>query len=255
MPKKVTGAAVQADFNEIRSILHYTRAAHSLGLWKSERAVIGRFLPDRGARILEAGCGAGRVALGLWELGYTNLVGFDFAGELLEQARSLADERGATISFVEADATRLGDAAGLSTGPFAGAVFMFNGLMQIPGRRDRRLALAGIRRLCAPGAPLVFTTHDRDASPADREFWAHEAQRWEKGGQDPRLVEYGDRCFEDESGRVFMHLPDRTEVLLDLAAAGWVHEFDSMRSDIAREPRAVREFSDECRFWVARNAS
>jgi hypothetical protein len=27
-----------------------------------------------------------------------------------------------------------------------------------------------------------------------------------------------------------------------------------MRSDIAWEPKAVHEFADECRFWVARNA-
>jgi SAM-dependent methyltransferase len=255
MQQKITGEAVRADFNEIRSVLHYTKAAHRLGLWNSERAVIERFLPDRTARMLEAGCGAGRVALGLWKLGYGNLTGFDFAGDLLEQARSLADERGArTVSFIEADATRLEEGAGRFKGPFDGALFMFNGLMQIPGRQNRRMALAGIRLLCAPGAPLIFTTHDRDASAAEREFWAHEARRWETGGQDPRLVEFGDRCFEDESGRVFMHLPDRAEVFLDLASAGWVHEFDSMRSDIAWEPKAVHEFADECRFWVARNA-
>jgi SAM-dependent methyltransferase len=254
MQTKITGDAVRADFNGIRSVLHYTKAAHRLGLWESERKVIERFLPDRKARILEAGCGAGRVALGLWGLGYRSLTGFDFAGELLEQARSLAGERGArTVSFIEADATRLGEAAGGFHGPFDGALFMFNGLMQIPGRRNRRTALAGIRTLCAPGAPLIFTTHDRDASAAEREFWAHEAVRWETGGQDPRLVEFGDRCFEDESGRVFMHLPDRAEVFLDLASAGWVHEFDSMRTDIAWEPKAVHEFADECRFWVARN--
>ena len=42
------------------------------------------------------------------------------------------------------------------------------------------------------------------------------------------------------------------EILADLQATGWTHTWDSMRRDIAKEPRAVREFSDECRFWVAR---
>jgi hypothetical protein len=49
-----------------------------------------------------------------------------------------------------------------------------------------------------------------------------------------------------------MHLPDRAEVLADLAATGWTHRFDAARRDIARETSAVREFSDECRFWAAR---
>lgn len=251
MPKKLSGEEVRGDFNEIRSVLHYTRAAHHLGLWRSERAVIERFLPDKAAHILEAGCGAGRVALALWSLGYRRLAAFDFAFELLEQARSLAAERGAGVAFIEADATALQAAPGLRAGAFDGALFMFNGLMQIPGRPNRRAALAGIRRLCAPGARLIFTTHDRDSSPAERERWAQEALRWGRGAQDPRLVEFGDRSFEDESGRVFMHLPDRAEVLEDLGATGWAHAFDAMRAEIAREPRSVREFSDECRFWVA----
>ena len=29
---------------------------------------------------------------------------------------------------------------------------------------------------------------------------------------------------------------------------------DAMRRDIAQESRAVREFSDDCRFWVAQRA-
>ena len=131
---------------------------------------------------------------------------------------------------------------------------MFNGLMQIPGRRDRRRALLQLGRVCRPGAPLLFTTHDRDSSAFERAYWRLEAQRWETGAQDPRVHEFGDRYFEDEAGRTFMHLPDRAEILEDLAATGWEHEFDAMRKSLARESEAVRDFSDECRFWLARRA-
>jgi hypothetical protein len=131
---------------------------------------------------------------------------------------------------------------------------MFNGLMQIPGRSNRRLALHNLAAACRPGAPLLFTTHDRDHSRLERASWKLEALRWEQGKQDPRLVEFGDRYFEDDVGRTFMHLPDRDEILADLAATGWIHDFDSMRRELARESRAVVDFSDECRFWVARRA-
>ena len=269
MSRKISPETVKADFNEVAAVLHYTRAAHELGLWKSERLVVGRFFPDRGALLLEAGCGAGRATLGLWEMGYRSLAAFDFAEELLDQARSLAANRGADgIGFFHADATALPDCAGMCgligpgpvadalrlAGGFGGALFLFNGLMQIPGRERRREALRRLVAACRPGAPLVFTTHDRNASRTEQALWRLEAVRWEKGLQDPRLNEFGDRYFEDEAGRTFMHLPDRTEILDDLAETGWRHDYDALRRQIAAETRAVRDFSDECRFWAATRA-
>lgn len=251
--KKISAATVRADFNDPTAVVHYTRAAHFLGLWASEQTLIERFFPDRDAPLLEAGCGAGRVTLGLWHLGYKNITAFDFAAELVDQARGLARERdAAAIRFHEADATRLHTSELAGAGPFGGVLFMFNGLMQIPGRARRQAALRELHALARPGAPLLFTTHDRDSSPTERALWRLETVRWERGEQDPRLVEFGDRYFEDEAGRTFMHLPDRAEILADLAATGWTHEFDAMRPAIAKESRAVRDFSDECRFWLAR---
>ena len=72
----------------------FTRAAHFLGLWKSERILVSRFLPDKRTPLLEAGCGAGRVSIALWKLGYRRLSAFDFASELLDQAQSLAEPGG-----------------------------------------------------------------------------------------------------------------------------------------------------------------
>jgi ubiquinone/menaquinone biosynthesis C-methylase UbiE len=294
---KIDAATVRADFNDLLAVVHYTRAAHELGLWASERALIERFFPNPQTHLIEAGCGAGRVTLGLWSLGYRQLTAFDFAEELLDQACSLALERRArAITFLHADATNLsnchlisdncpesfagGKAARLaechlssdtSQRPteamraekevrrledrgFGGALFMFNGLMQIPGRENRRQALRELHRVCSPGAPLLFTTHDRDSSPTERALWRLEAVRWTRGEQDPRLVEFGDRYFSDEAGRTFMHLPDRPEILEDLAATGWLHAMDAMRTELAREHHAVRDFSDECRFWAAHRA-
>jgi SAM-dependent methyltransferase len=255
-PRKISSRQVQADFNELRAVVHYTKAAHRLGLWHSEQAVFAMHLPSPPARILEAGCGAGRVALGLWELGYRDLYAFDFAHELVAQAGALLAERGATkdITLFQAHARRLDQCETLRGQSFDAVLFMFNGLMQIPRRQNRRRALRQLQAVSRPDAPLIFTTHDRDHSAQERALWRLEEARWSTGRQDPRLVEYGDRYFEDDLGRTFMHLPDRAEILADLAATGWVHTWDALRREIAREPHAVRQFSDECRFWVATRA-
>ena len=277
---KITSTTVRDSFNDRNVVLHYARAAHQLGLWASERLLIERWLVDRNASVLEVGCGAGRVTFGLWDLGYQRLTAVDFADELLDQARRLADLRAITaIRFLPADATQLsrchllndkhdGATDAAPAGPceestdrpegrgFAAALFMFNGLMQIPGRQNRRQALREIRAVCRPGAPLLFTTHDRDDDSRHQPLWADEAGRWARGEQDPRLVEFGDRYFENElGGHTFMHLPNRTEVLEDMEAAGWVPRFDAMRRALAPESAAVREFSDECRFWVAQSTA
>lgn len=255
-PGKIHGDTVRDDFNDPVSVVHYARAAHFLGLWASERMLIERHFTDRSARLLEAGCGAGRATIGLWHLGYGNLTAFDFAAEPLAQARDLARSRGAAIRFLLADATALAGEpwAAITAGrepPFDGLLFLFNGLMQIPGRERRRAALRELRAVCREGAPFLFTTHDRDASRQEQALWRLEAERWRRGAQDPRLMEFGDRYFEDDSGRTFMHLPDRAEVLEDLGKTRWACRFDALRREIAGESRAVRDFSDECRFWLA----
>ena len=301
---KISGDIVRDDFNAISAVLHYARAAHFIGLWKSELALIERYLPDKSANLLEAGCGAGRVAVGLWHQGYRSITAFDFASELVDQAENLKQEQGISgITFLQADATKLLEARAtntvgavapngppaesravlqpaaenaerglkqratpaptppaatpnvchlLSDKPFDGALFMFNGLMQIPGRENRRAAMAGIQQLCRSGAHFIFTTHDRE-DPKDLKSWAKEAALWAKGEQNPRLLEFGDRYFTDETtGNTFMHLPDRKEILEDLAATGWAHVHDSTRNELASETPKVRNFSDNCRFWVAK---
>ncbi|MBC8011567.1 MAG: class I SAM-dependent methyltransferase, partial [Burkholderiales bacterium] len=54
-PRPVTAAQVRRDFNDLRAVMHYAKAAHELGLWASERIMIARHFTDLSAPLLEAG--------------------------------------------------------------------------------------------------------------------------------------------------------------------------------------------------------
>lgn len=236
---------VKNDFAVKDTVAYYGRAVTRVGLWRSEQAVLTRVFQP-GDTLLELGCGAGRVSIGLWELGYKRLLGVDFCRPMVSEARRISRLLEYGVAFRYGDATALD----LESGAFDGAFFLFNGLMQVPGRERRRQALREIHRVVAPGGRFVFTTHDQ-ANHRYRDFWKRERELWESGRQDPRLDDFGDKYFESAEGRIFMHIPSREEILDDLRSAGWNHLEDAWRSEIANEPPEVREFSDECRFWVA----
>ncbi len=236
---------VRAWLAEPVAVEHYARAAASLGLWRSEERLFSQAF-HKTDRLLDVGCGAGRVALGLARLGFPGVVGVDTCAPMVAEARRLADAMGLAVEFWDGDALALP----FSSGSFTGAIFAFNGLMQIPGRENRRRALGEIRRVVAPGGALVFTTHDRDMA-GQMDYWRDERERWRAGRRDPALLEFGDRLIDNPEGRIFIHVPDRSEVIEDLASAGWRHVDDRARALIANEPPDVREFADECRFWVA----
>lgn len=243
---RVEAALVRSWFAEPVAVEHYSRASASLGLWRSETVVIDRVF-RRDARLLDVGCGAGRIALGMARMGFGAVLGVDNCAPMVAEARRLAAAMAVPVDFWDGDALDLP----FSKGAFDGAIFGFNGLMQIPARRNRHVALRELARVVVPGGHLVFTTHDREL-PGQIAYWKDESERWRTGQRDPALVDFGDRLIDNPEGRIFMHVPDRAEVLEDLAVAGWLPVEDHPRSILANETRAVREFSDECRFWVAR---
>jgi SAM-dependent methyltransferase len=217
--------------------LRYARAAVQVGLWESERLLAGRHLPKE-APVLELGCGAGRVALGLWREGWREVVPTDLSPEMVGLAEGVLSEAGCPFKPRVADATTLP----FPDRAFAGAIFAFNGLMCIPGRARRAKALAEIRRVLLPGAPLLLTAHDRLTGP-NRAHWLAAAA--------PPGGELGDRWHETDSGPVFIHASTEAECRGELEAAGFAVALSAMRSELAEEPPAVRAFSDDTRWFVA----
>ncbi len=247
MTTKVDAAKVLEYYGGEPAVEYYARAAASVGLWASEEKVFVRAFADRRAHLLELGCGAGRIGLGLWELGYERVLATDVSRKMVERARRLAKSMRCGVEFRVADALRLP----FEENEFDGAIFGFNGLMQIPRRENRRRAMEEAHRVIRPGGRFVFTSHDREMEKW-RKFWNREKKLWRKGKQIPELVEFGDRFEATELGELFIHVPLRAEVAKDLRGAGFLVELDCLRSQLANESQRVREFSDECRFWVCR---
>ncbi len=222
-------------------VAHYREALYQMGLWRSEEVLFGEHFSEED-RLLDLGCGTGRIAFGLWRNGFRRVEGVDISEEMIAGAREYGETHGMEVAF------RVGDATDLpfEEGSFDGVIFGFGGLMQIPGRENRRKALREVARVLKPGKVFVFTTHDREMEDY-REFWENEAKRGVREG-----MEFGDIYEEGPHGMVFVHMPVRSEVEEDLRASGWTEFRTWLRSELAEEDEAVEELSDPCRFWVAK---
>jgi ubiquinone/menaquinone biosynthesis C-methylase UbiE len=250
----VSGMAVILQIMEKREVLayfdsdgvveHYANAAARIGLWESEENIFTRVFKPKDS-ILELGCGAGRIAFGMFELGYTHLMASDYSKNMVERARHLAKILEYRIPMQVADATQLK----FENAVFDGAIFGFNGLMQIPDGAQREAALGEMYRVLRPGGYCVFTSHDRDRS-AHQDFWESERARWARGQQWAELDRFGDRAEATAHGTHFMHVPTMAEMESVIHAVGFRVEATCMRSEIAHESKAVEDFSDDCRFWV-----
>lgn len=235
----------KAYFRQPVVVEHYAHAANAVGLWASEEKVFTRLFKQEDS-LVELGCGAGRIALGLWELGYKHLLGLDYSREMIAEARRINQVLEYGIAYQVGDATRLA----FEDNTFDGAIFGFNGLQQIPGRENRRRAMAEACRVIKPGGWFVFTGHDREVH-GNKKLWRAQRDIWQRGGQHPDLEMFGDLFHAmPEGGHMFIYSASRQEVLEDIAAAGLRHEVDALRSELASEPARVRHFSDDTRFWV-----
>ena len=237
---------VRAYFDSENVVDHYSQAADNLGLWASEEIILTRLFKRKDS-LLELGCGVGRVAIGLYKLGYRNVLATDYAPNMIKQARILASAQDYAIPFSVCDATELE----FEDNCFDGIIFAFNGLMQIPYAAKREQSLSGILRVLRPGGYFVFTTHDRERS-AHSNFWIAEKNRWETGVQKLDLNEFGDRSEITYNGTHYMHVPTVADIKSQIAKVGFEMETTAMRSELSKESGQVEAFSDDCRFWVVR---
>ena len=129
-----------------QDVVEFWKKLSDDGLQRCEQTMVTRYLPVKG-QLLDVGCGAGRAVLALSQAGY-QITGLDLSLAMLAAGRALSAE--ARLS-----------GANLIALPFAAnafdALLMFFGALQhIPGRHNRRRAMAEMARITRPNGRLVL---------------------------------------------------------------------------------------------------
>ena len=118
-----------------------------------EQSVI-KFFPS-GARILDIGCGLGREAFALSDLGY-DVVGIDISKEVISQVKQLSDDKGYKISFYEYD----GEHLSFSAEYFDVVLIWAQTLGLLYGNEFKKGYFLECKRVLKKGGLCSFSTHD-----------------------------------------------------------------------------------------------
>jgi SAM-dependent methyltransferase len=138
--------------------------AHYLRFWRAELGErvereaalvrrLGRF--ERGAAVLDVGCGFGRLTNRLAQDGL-KMTGVDLSAELLEEARRNAERADVVPTYLVGDMRALGE-----LGTFEGALLWFTSLGYFDDVTNARV-LREARRCLAPGGRMLIETRHWD---------------------------------------------------------------------------------------------
>ena len=118
-----------------------------------EQWVIRQFPP--GAKILDVGCGLGREAFALADLGF-DVVGIDISKEVIAQVTQLAAEKGYTIPFLDYD----GESLPFGDRSFDVVVIWAQTFGLLYGDAAKQRYLTECKRVLRAGGLCSFSTHD-----------------------------------------------------------------------------------------------
>lgn len=135
------------------------RALYRLGMTPWDGHPLAQSLRDlvegdqalRPGTALDLGCGTGDNAIYLAEHGWT-VTGVDYVARPLEKARAKATARGVTVTFAQADVTRL-SSEGIGTGF---SLIVDNGCLHGMSDEDRDAYVREVTAVAAPVARLLI---------------------------------------------------------------------------------------------------
>lgn len=184
-------------------------------LFDIDREFVERHCPQSG-RLLDLGCGTGRLLLSMAQRGWWTL-GVDLSAEMLHVAADKAKAANAAIHLVRANIAELDC---LRDESFDAVACLFSTLGMVMGKQPRRRVVDHAYRLLRPGGRFLLHVHNR---------WFN---AWDRTGRTWLLRDILRSCLGGESGdRVMpvhqgiagltLHLFARREIVRLLTDAGF----------------------------------
>jgi len=124
---------------------------------------------DRPGRLLDLGCGTGRLLVPFAQRGYW-VLGVDLSEEMLKQAGKRAAQERLTINLLKANLVELN---GLCNQSVDYAACLFSTLGMVEGAVNRQHVLNHVYRLLRPGGKFVLHVHNRWFN-----LWNPNGRRW-----------------------------------------------------------------------------
>ncbi|MEN6626375.1 MAG: methyltransferase domain-containing protein [Candidatus Sumerlaeia bacterium] len=120
-------------------------------------------LVPKGGRVLDLGCGYGRICGELLEAGWQHVAGVDISPEMIRRGRELYP--GADLRVLETDRVPFGDAS-------FDAVLLFAVLTCVPGDAGQRSLIGEAERLLKPGGVIVVSDYPLQDNARNRARYA-----------------------------------------------------------------------------------
>jgi SAM-dependent methyltransferase len=180
-----------------------------------DQRFVAEYCPRPG-RLLDLGCGTGRLLVPFARQGY-RVLGVDLSAEMLAVARAKAGAAGAAVHLLRANLAELDC---LRDGCFDYAACLFSTLGMVVGSAVRRRVVGHAFRVLRPGGRFVLHVHNRWFNAWDRGGRAWLLRDWLRGWGGS---ERGDRVMPVHQGvaGLTLHLFTRREAVRLLAAAGF----------------------------------
>lgn len=241
---------IKDSYEDPRVVARYTE----IGLWPAEEILVLDHVPD-GARVLDIGCGGGRTAIALAEMGL-DVTGIDLSEAMVRLARQQADMARVEALFEAVDVTRMS----FADASFDVALYAYNGIELLPGRGGKEEALRQIARVLKPGGVLIFSVHSPFALNSLALFRLRVFAKFCFGrlsGWPVREKELGERFIDEEweEAKYLQILPPSNWKRMLEAAGFEVVLFNSLKRIEKLKPwRFWGHFEDQERFFVARRS-
>jgi SAM-dependent methyltransferase len=147
-------------------VVEFWRQFSQQGLQKCEAEMLARYAPSP-ARVIDLGCGAGRVGIALKDSEY-EVTGLDLVWPMIRTARDLYAENNLPLRLIQGDIRSIPCA----NEQYAVALIFIAALQHIPGREARREVLAEVARIIRSGGVLILALDNLAPALACYAWWA-----------------------------------------------------------------------------------